>query len=174
MRLMHRNRLWIVFGLLWLCALVYYGSSNDGPETMYRSLLNKGANLVSMVRSRTVGETPPKVVPPVKQNVSFPDHDDGDLMAIDSVADQGPVSVGENLDPDAGPESGTVKSLHQRNVGMFLEIDEEPGDHISLGISPQRNVGAFLSVDAIASEFVVSNESKVVNIGEFIDVDGSE
>ena len=157
-------RLWLVVGLLCLCVLVYCSS-----------LFNKGASLDPMVRSRTVGKISPEVMPSAKEDASFPDYDDANLVTVDSVANQVPESVGAYLDPDAGPDkNGTAKSSHQRKVGMFLDIDEKPGDHISLGISPQRNVGTFLRADGIAVDFVVGNESKVVNIGEFINLDGSE
>ena len=168
MRLIHGMRGWFVVGLFCLCVLFYYGINNHGVKTKHQSALNEGADAALLARPLSEGKMASEVVLPVKEDASFPDHDDIDLIAASRVIDQAPVSVGKHLDPEADPGVfDTTRSSHQKNVGMFLDVDGEPGDQVSSGPLPQRNVGTFIDVDGnnVNSCFFLSNGSKEVNIG---------
>jgi hypothetical protein len=166
-------RKWFAVGLLCLCVLCYYGINNYGVKSKYQSALTEGTDVTLLARPRSVGRLASEVVLPVKEDASFPDHVDVDHIEVSRINDQAPVSEGEHLDPDV---FDTTSPSHQKNIGMFLDVDGEPGDQTSPGPLPQRNVGTFLDVDGndVDSGFFLSNESIEVNIGKFIDPDGLE
>ena len=166
-------RKWFAVGLFCLCVIFYYGINNYGVNSKHQSALNEGADVTLLARPRSVGRLASEVVLPVKEDASFPDNVDIDYIEVSRITDQAPVSVGEHLYPDV---FDTTRPSHQKNVGMFMDIDSEPGDQASPGSFPQRNVGTFLNVDGndVDSGFFFSNESKEVNIGKFIDPDGLE
>ena len=166
-------RKWFAVGLFCLCVIFYYSINNYGVNSKHQSALNEGADVTLLARPRSVGRLASEIVLPVKEDASFPDNVDIDYIEVSRITDQAPVSVGEHLYPDV---FDTTRPSHQKNVGMFMDIDSEPGDQASPGSFPQRNVGTFLDVDGndVDSGFFFSNESKEVNIGKFIDPDDLE
>jgi len=163
----------LVVGLFCLCVLFYYGINNYGVNTKHQSVFNEDVDITLLARPRSVGRLASEVVLPVKKDASFPDYVDVDHIEVSRINDQAPVSIGEYLDPDV---FDTTRPSHQKNIGMFLDVDGEPGDQASSGPLPQRNVGTFLDVDGndVDRGFFLRNESKEDNIGKFIDPDGLE
>ena len=138
MRLINGMRGWFVVGLFCLCVLFYCGINNYGVNTKQQSALNEDADITLLARPRSVGRPGSEVVLPVKKDASFPDHVDVDYIEVSRINDQAPVSEGEHLDPDV---IDTTSPSHQKNVGMFLDVDGEPGDQASFGPLPPAERG---------------------------------